>query len=64
MDGVASHCENCGTRVSAADFERGLAFELAERSVCAPCARKLIPTLSPEERRAFQLSCTQNREDW
>lgn len=64
MDVELLHCENCGTRLSVGDFERGLAYRVTEKALCAPCARKLIPTLSPEEQRAFQLSCSLNREDW
>ena len=64
MDVDVLHCDTCGTRLTAGDFERALAYRVAEKQVCAPCARKLIPTLSPEEQRAFQLSCTLDREDW
>ncbi len=44
------YCSECQVRLSGADFEKGRAFRIRDAVVCADCARKLLPTLSPEDR--------------
>ncbi len=44
------YCSECQVRLSGTDFEKGKAFHIHDSSVCADCAKKLLPTLPPEER--------------
>lgn len=61
MDEV--RCEGCGARLRDRDFGRGAAYRLKERPVCAPCARRLAPSLSPDDRRELLMSVAFEPDD-
>lgn len=41
------YCSKCQTRLLGADFEKGLAFRIANQTVCRTCAQTLVDTLPP-----------------
>jgi hypothetical protein len=47
------YCSKCAERLMGSDFDKGKAFRVGDMSVCLKCAREILPTLSPEERKAL-----------
>jgi hypothetical protein len=48
------YCVHCATKIPGVDFERGKAFKVGGKHICAAC----LPTLSPEEQQEASLSST------
>ncbi|HVE40113.1 MAG TPA: LamG-like jellyroll fold domain-containing protein [Planctomycetota bacterium] len=48
------YCVQCATRIPGIDFERGKAFKVGGKHICAAC----LPTLSLEEQKEASLSST------
>ena len=47
------YCVQCAVRINGGDFEKGKAFRTESLAVCADCLPDLLPTLSPEDRKAI-----------
>lgn len=47
------YCHGCQSRLIGADFDRGKAFRVEHKSLCADCAKKILESLPPRERDAF-----------
>jgi hypothetical protein len=41
------YCSKCQARLLGADFEKGLAFRIANQTVCRACAQMMVDTLPP-----------------
>lgn len=48
------YCIRCATRIVGTDFERGKAFRVSGKAVCAAC----VPSLTPAEQQEVSLSST------
>ena len=51
------YCVKCATKIPGVDFERGKAFKIGGKAVCAVC----LPSLSLEEQKEASLSSTRVR---
>lgn len=43
------YCSECALRLVGADFDKGKAFRVEHKSLCAPCAKKILGSLPPVE---------------
>jgi hypothetical protein len=56
------YCFKCGNKIKAADFDKGAAFRISDKTCCSTCAVGLLTTLSQEEQNAILQKVGKSKE--